>query len=131
MNRRAAGVRGRCAKIVATLGPGSSAPGTIRLLAEAGVDVFRLNFSHGEQEKHKQTYDFIRQTEDLLGRPLAEAGLELFDGEAFFDLELQHFGAEHLAYGSEAADGDLHAGIMARGGRSRHPAVFAARRTSA
>ncbi|MEL7032478.1 MAG: pyruvate kinase [Pseudomonadota bacterium] len=71
MTRMAAGLRGRSAKIVATLGPGSSAPGTIRLLAEAGVDVFRLNFSHGEQEKHKQTYDFIRQTEELLGRPLA------------------------------------------------------------
>ena len=71
MNRRAAGLRGRCAKIVATLGPGSSAPGTIRLLAEAGVDVFRLNFSHGEQEKHKKTCDAIRMTEDLLGRPIA------------------------------------------------------------
>ncbi|MEL7540655.1 MAG: pyruvate kinase, partial [Pseudomonadota bacterium] len=71
MSRMAAGLRGRSAKIVATLGPGSSAPGTIRLLAEAGVDVFRLNFSHGEQAKHKQTYEFIRQTEDLLGRPLA------------------------------------------------------------
>ena len=71
MSRHAAGLRGRSAKIVATLGPGSSAPGTIRLLAEAGVDVFRLNFSHGEQEKHKQTFEFIRQTEALLGRPLA------------------------------------------------------------
>lgn len=71
MSGRAAGLRGRSAKIVATLGPGSSAPGTIRLLAEAGVDVFRLNFSHGEQEKHKQTCDTIRKTEELLGRPLA------------------------------------------------------------
>lgn len=71
MSRKTAGLRGRRAKIVATLGPGSSAPGTIRLLAEAGVDVFRLNFSHGEQEKHQQTYDFIRSTEALLGRPLA------------------------------------------------------------
>ncbi|MEP1143367.1 MAG: pyruvate kinase [Henriciella sp.] len=71
MSRTAAGLRGRSAKIVATLGPGSSAPGTIRLLAEAGVDVFRLNFSHGEQEKHKRTCEVIRMTEDLLGRPLA------------------------------------------------------------
>ncbi|MCR9269924.1 MAG: pyruvate kinase [Hyphomonadaceae bacterium] len=71
MGRTAAGLRGRSAKIVATLGPGSSAPGTIRLLAEAGVDVFRLNFSHGEQEKHKKTCDAIRMTEDLLGRPIA------------------------------------------------------------
>ncbi len=71
MKRYAAGLRQRSAKIVATLGPGSSAPGTIRLLAEAGVDVFRLNFSHGEQEKHKKTCEVIRMTEDLLGRPLA------------------------------------------------------------
>lgn len=71
MNKRAAGLRGRSAKIIATLGPGSSAPGTIRLLAEAGVDVFRLNFSHGEQEKHKKTCDVIRMTEEFLGRPLA------------------------------------------------------------
>ncbi len=71
MSRSAAGLRGRSAKIVATLGPGSSAPGTIRLLAEAGVDVFRLNFSHGEQEKHKRTCEVIRMTEDLLGRPIA------------------------------------------------------------
>ncbi|MEL6726970.1 MAG: pyruvate kinase [Pseudomonadota bacterium] len=71
MTRMAAGLRGRSAKIVATLGPGSSAPGTIRLLAEAGVDVFRLNFSHGEQDKHKRTCEVIRMTEDLLGRPIA------------------------------------------------------------
>ncbi|MEO0548321.1 MAG: pyruvate kinase [Pseudomonadota bacterium] len=63
--------RGRSAKIVATLGPGSSAPGTIRLLAEAGVDVFRLNFSHGEQEKHKRTCEAVRMVEQGLGRPLA------------------------------------------------------------
>ncbi len=71
MSKKSAGLRGRSAKIIATLGPGSSAPGTIRLLAEAGVDVFRLNFSHGEQEKHKQTCEHIRRTEEFLGRPLA------------------------------------------------------------
>lgn len=71
MANEAAGLRGRSAKIIATLGPGSSAPGTIRLLAEAGVDVFRLNFSHGEHDKHKATFDAIRRTETLLGRPLA------------------------------------------------------------
>ncbi len=64
-------LRGRSAKIVATLGPGSSAPGTIKRLAEAGVDVFRLNFSHGEQEKHRKTYDAIRDVEKATGRPLA------------------------------------------------------------
>jgi pyruvate kinase len=39
--------RHRKTKIVATLGPSSSSPQTIRALFEAGVDVFRFNFSHG------------------------------------------------------------------------------------
>ena len=64
-------LRGRKAKIVATLGPGSSAPDTIRLLAEAGVDVFRLNFSHGSHEQHAATYAAVRAAEETLGRPLA------------------------------------------------------------
>lgn len=71
MANSTAGLRGRRAKIVATLGPGSSAPGTIKLLAEAGVDVFRLNFSHGEQAMHKRTCDAIRGVEEEIGRPLA------------------------------------------------------------
>ncbi len=71
MSRQTAGLRGRRAKIVATLGPGSSAPGTIKLLAEAGVDVFRLNFSHGEHAKHKLACEAIRLAEEGLGRPLA------------------------------------------------------------
>jgi len=69
--KRASGLRGRRAKILATLGPKSSAPGTIQLLAEAGVDVFRLNFSHGEQAKHKRTCEAIRLVEEGVGRPLA------------------------------------------------------------
>lgn len=71
MGEQTSRLRGRRAKILATLGPGSSAPGTIKLLAEAGVDVFRLNFSHGEHAKHKQVCEAIRTTEDILGRPLA------------------------------------------------------------
>jgi pyruvate kinase len=39
--------RARSTKIVATLGPSSSDPASIRVLFEAGADVFRLNFSHG------------------------------------------------------------------------------------
>ena len=41
-------------KIVATLGPASSSPEAIRALIEAGADVFRLNFSHGNPEDHRQ-----------------------------------------------------------------------------
>ena len=46
--------RHRNAKIVATLGPASSSPRCIRGLFQAGADVFRLNFSHGTHEDHKQ-----------------------------------------------------------------------------
>ncbi len=60
----------RRAKIVATLGPGSSAPDTIRLLAETGVDIFRLNFSHGDHEGHKRNYDYVRLAQEKVGRPL-------------------------------------------------------------
>ena len=41
-------------KIVATLGPASDSPAVLRGLLEAGADVFRLNASHGTQEKHAE-----------------------------------------------------------------------------
>ncbi len=50
----------RRAKIVATLGPASQDLDTIRKLLELGVDVARLNFSHGSHEDHAQTLDRIR-----------------------------------------------------------------------
>ena len=50
----------RHTKIVATIGPASSAPEILRELLAAGVDVFRLNFSHGSHESHAATYRTIR-----------------------------------------------------------------------
>lgn len=58
-------------KIVATLGPASSDPAIIRSLFESGVDVFRLNFSHGTQEDKIPLIDAIRALEDETGRPIA------------------------------------------------------------
>jgi pyruvate kinase len=57
-------------KIVATLGPASSDPKIIRRLFESGVDVFRLNFSHGTQEDKKDLIATIRALEDDVGRPI-------------------------------------------------------------
>jgi pyruvate kinase len=57
-------------KIVATLGPASSEPKIIRRLFESGVDVFRLNFSHGTQEDKKDLIAAIRALEDDVGRPI-------------------------------------------------------------
>jgi pyruvate kinase len=62
--------RRRSAKIVATLGPSSSTPERIRSLFEAGVDVFRLNFSHGSQEDHRARFEAIRGVERATGRPI-------------------------------------------------------------
>ena len=62
--------RRRSAKIVATLGPSSSTPERIRALFEAGVDVFRLNFSHGTHEDHRALFAAIRRVESTTGRPI-------------------------------------------------------------
>src|SRR5260370_16777849 len=48
-------------KIVATLGPATDAPGVLRQLFAAGVDVFRLNASHGAQDDHAARIDAVRK----------------------------------------------------------------------
>jgi len=91
--------RRRRAKIVATLGPASSDAATIRDLFEAGVDVFRLNFSHGTHEEHRERLRIIRRLERATGRPIgvmadlqgpklrvgafAEGAVELVAGQSF------------------------------------------------
>jgi pyruvate kinase len=63
--------RQRSAKIVATLGPASGTPERIAALFEAGVDVFRLNFSHGERAEHAARIAAIRALEHKVERPIA------------------------------------------------------------
>ena len=60
----------RRTKIVATLGPASSDSKMIVKLMEAGVNVFRLNFSHGTKEVHKNNIDLIRKEAKRLGHPV-------------------------------------------------------------
>ncbi|WP_326541205.1 pyruvate kinase [Pseudorhodoferax sp.] len=62
--------RTRNAKIVATLGPASSDPAVIRQLFLAGVDVFRLNFSHGSHADHRERFQTLRALELETGRPI-------------------------------------------------------------
>lgn len=61
----------RRAKIVATMGPSSSDPGTILQLVEHGVDVARLNFSHGRQEDHAAALGHIRAASRRLVKAVA------------------------------------------------------------
>lgn len=65
---------GRRAKIVCTLGPASQAPETIRALVDAGMDVARLNFSHGTHEQHAQVYRRVREASDAAGRGVGVLG---------------------------------------------------------
>lgn len=60
----------RCAKIVATIGPASQDPDTIMQLLKAGVNVARLNFSHGTHEEHEVNYKRLRQAARSLNKPL-------------------------------------------------------------
>lgn len=61
----------RRAKIVCTLGPASNTPEVLRTMIESGLDVARLNFSHGTHEQHRELYDIIRTLSDDVGRPVA------------------------------------------------------------
>jgi pyruvate kinase len=61
----------RSARIVATLGPASSTAERIEALFHAGVDVFRLNFSHGTHDDHKTRIEIIRALERKTGHPIA------------------------------------------------------------
>jgi pyruvate kinase len=64
-------IRKRRTRIVATLGPASRGPDMVLALAHAGVDVFRLNFSHGTHDDHAAALKAVRAAELDLGRPLA------------------------------------------------------------
>ena len=61
----------RHTRIVATVGPSCDSPGALDALIRAGVDVFRLNFSHGTHDTHKAAFDRIRQAAERADRVVA------------------------------------------------------------
>ncbi|HZS27410.1 MAG TPA: pyruvate kinase, partial [Candidatus Angelobacter sp.] len=58
----------RKAKIVCTIGPASNSEAVLRDLMRAGMDVARLNFSHGTHEEHARTIDRLRKVAEKEGR---------------------------------------------------------------
>ena len=64
-------ISGRKTKIVSTIGPSSNSREVIRELIKAGINVVRLNFSHGTHEDHKKTYDIVREESKSLGAHIA------------------------------------------------------------
>ena len=115
--------RHRHAKIVATVGPASSAPNRFRDLFLAGVDTFRLNFSHGVQEDHAKVHAAIRALEREVGRPIGI--LQDLQGPKIRIGTLQG-GRQDLVAGEtirfvlEGADGDKQAIPL------HHPEIFTA-----
>ena len=61
----------RKTKIVCTIGPASSKPEVIARLIDAGMDVARLNFSHGTWEEHAEAIRTVKQLSGQKGRPVA------------------------------------------------------------
>ena len=57
-------------KIVVTLGPASNSPEVLETLIRAGVDVVRLNFSHGKSDDHIALAASVRQIAARVGRPV-------------------------------------------------------------
>lgn len=90
----------RRTKIVATLGPASDDPGVLRQMIDSGMDVARLNFSHGEADDHRRRADALRKAADEAGRDVGLLGdlqgpkiricrfanhsVALTDGDSFF-----------------------------------------------
>ncbi len=60
----------RKAKIICTMGPASREEATIGKLVAAGMDVARLNFSHGTHDDHAKALSSVRRAADLAGRPI-------------------------------------------------------------
>lgn len=69
--RRTEGVGKVHTKIVATLGPASWSVERVSELIDAGVDVFRLNFSHGSHDDHHRSWVTVREESERLGRAVA------------------------------------------------------------
>src|SRR6185369_466965 len=61
-------------KIVCTLGPASSTPEALKSLIESGLNVARINFSHGTHAQHAATIALVRQIADDLRMPVAILG---------------------------------------------------------
>ncbi|WP_422677936.1 pyruvate kinase, partial [Bisbaumannia pacifica] len=121
----------RRTKIVATLGPASDREGVLEAMINAGVDVVRLNFSHGTAEDHRRRLQAVREIAARLGKSVAalgdlqgpkiriarftEGAVELTEGQAFvldmaMDTEAgtaERVGCDYKELASDVAVGDV------------------------
>jgi len=115
--------RNRRAKIVATVGPASAAPEMLKQLFLAGVDTFRMNFSHGTQADHAKVHAAIRALEVEVGRPIGILqdlqGPKIRVG-TIKDGKITVVTGETIRFVLEGQDGDKSAIPL------RHPEIFEA-----
>ncbi|TDT87995.1 pyruvate kinase [Azorhizobium sp. AG788] len=115
--------RNRRAKIVATVGPASSDPAVLKALYLAGVDTFRMNFSHGSRENHAAVHASIRALEIEMGRPIGILqdlqGPKIRVG-TIKDGRISVQAGEKIRFVLQGADGDRDAIPLP------HPEIFAA-----
>ena len=64
----------RSTRIVCTIGPSSSSPAVLRTMIHAGMDVARMNFSHGDHDTHRQVAANVREAAEAADRPVALLG---------------------------------------------------------
>ncbi|MBP6095918.1 MAG: pyruvate kinase [Methyloversatilis sp.] len=119
----------RFTKIVATLGPASSDLATLTRLVEAGVDVVRLNFSHGKPDDHRARVETLAQAAAKVGRTVgvmadlqgpkirvgkfAGSKVLLKAGQKFFfDIECQMGDADHVGLDYPELVNDVEAGAV-------------------
>ncbi len=122
------GAKNRKTKIVCTIGPASEDPQKVEALIRSGMDVARLNFSHGTAEEHLRKIKTIRQMAERLEKPVSilqdlsgpkirvgrvkEGGVELKKGEKFFLTSRELIGDErgvsinYAALSAEVRRGD-------------------------
>ncbi len=119
----------RQTKIVATLGPATDSPEVLDALIEAGLDVARVNFSHGDPDQHRQRVQMVREAAARHGLPIGilsdlqgpkirldrfiDASVDLKEGDAFI-LDVDHPSdagtAKRVGVTYKKLPGDLSAG---------------------
>ncbi len=119
----------RSTKIVATLGPASSDVGTLERLVSAGVNMVRLNFSHGTAQDHQDRASLVREVAGKLNSPLAvmvdlqgpkirvgkfeEGKIELVNGEQFIlDSDCTMGNKERVGLDYKELPNDVSAGVI-------------------